>query len=245
MHDENWRRRSVAFGRAAADYASGRPHYPREALDWALPQAAKTVLDLGAGTGILTHDLLELGRGLEVISVEPLAEMRALIPPAATRLAGRAEAIPIDDDSVDAILAGQAWHWFDPSKALPEQHRVLRAGGVLALIWNLLDTSDPLTRTIADLVEAEERTDMTLDVEAKPPYDAPELFGSHEQLLIPHVQGYDTARIVEFALSRSQAILLDNAGRERLIERLSAAVPDRPFPVHWFCEAWRATAHSR
>jgi len=242
--DETWRRRSTSFGTAAADYASGRPHYPRETLEWALPDGAKTVLDLGAGTGILTQDLHELGLELDVISVEPLPEMRALIPTTATRLDGQAEAIPVGDSSVDAVLVGQAWHWFDAGRALPEIHRVLRPGGVLALLWNLLDTSDPLTRTIADLVEAEERVDMALDADAKPPYDAPDLFQSHEQLLIPHVQGYDRARIIEFALSRSQCILLDDAGREQLVEQLAAAVPDEAFPVHWICEAWQATARS-
>jgi hypothetical protein len=80
------------------------------------------------------------------------------------------------------------------------------------------------------------------DSATKPPFDAPTLFGPAEQLLIPHIQGYDAVRVVEFALSRSQAILLDPEGREELVERLRAAVPSEPFAINWFCEAWRASA---
>jgi SAM-dependent methyltransferase len=240
MTPESWGERRTSFGGAAADYASGRPHYPREALEWATPPGARRALDLGAGTGILTADLLELG--LEVTAVEPLAEMRALIPPAAHPLDGTAEAIPLGDAEVDAVFVGQAWHWFEGTKALAETRRVLRSGGRLVLMWNLLDTSDPLTRTIADIVDAEERSDTVLTETAALPFDDPKRFDAPEQLLIPHIQGYDPTRIVEFALSRSRTILLDDGERDALVERLRAAVPTEPFPVNWLCEAWRATA---
>jgi SAM-dependent methyltransferase len=239
MTSQWWERRRTAFGGAAANYASGRPHYPREALAWAVPTNARAVVDLGAGTGILTRDLLELG--LDVVSIEPAAEMRALIPSGAEARAGTAESIPVDDGAVDAVVVGQDWHWFDESKALAEAARVIRPGGSMALMWNLLDTSDPLSRTIADIVEAEERVDSAVMHDAAPPFDDPSRFDTPEQLLIPHVQGYDAVRIVEFALSRSQTILLEAADRDALVERLRAAVPPEPFPVHWVCEAWRAT----
>src|SRR5436305_1933901 len=81
-------------------YAYGRPRYPVEAVQWALPDGARTVLDLAAGTGKLTQRLLELG--LDVIAVEPSDEMRAFVPNEARALAGSAEAIPLSPASVDA-----------------------------------------------------------------------------------------------------------------------------------------------
>jgi SAM-dependent methyltransferase len=240
MTDE-WAQRGQSFGVAATSYATGRPHYPREALEWGLPDDARDVLDLGAGTGILTIDLLEMG--LHVTAVEPLDEMRALVPAPALALDGSAEAIPVDDASCDAVFVGQAWHWFDMSKTLVECRRVLRPGGRLVLLWNLLDTSDPVTRTVADLVGVEERADSLLaDDTAIAPYDAPTLFTAPEQLLIPHVQGYDTERVVDFAISRSRSILLSDDDRESMLAALRTGVPAEPFTLNFFCEAWRATA---
>jgi SAM-dependent methyltransferase len=240
MSDEVWSRRRTSFGTAAADYASGRPHYPAEALTWCAPEAARTVLDLGAGTGIVTSDLLALG--LDVISVEPLDAMRALIPSAARALEGSAEAIPLPDASVDAVFVGQAWHWFDPEPALAQTRRVLRLGGRLALMWNLLDTDHALSRTIADIIDADERSDMMLDGEVDPPYVDPDRYETPQRRLVPHSQTYDADRVVEFALSRSQSILRDPAGRQAMVEALRTASPAGEFELNWICEAWRATA---
>jgi SAM-dependent methyltransferase len=239
--EDFWNQRRTAFSSAAQDYASGRPHYPREALAWCAPPDARTVLDLGAGTGILTADLLELG--LEVTSVEPLEAMRALIPSAARAVDGNAEAIPLTDASVDAVYVGQAWHWFDPAKALVETRRVLRPGGTLALMWNLLDTDNELSRQVADIIDADERSDMMLDGgHAAPPYDDVGHFAPAERRLTHHTQDYDADRVVEFAVSRSQSILRDPAGRRAMIDELRTAMPAGTFRLAWICEAWRAVA---
>ncbi len=145
-------RRASSFGAAATAYAEHRPDYPVAAIRWALEPAVRLghrppvrLVDLGAGTGKLTAQLagLTLGdRRPEVIAVEPdpemLAELRRGLP-GVTAASGRAEAIPLPDASVDAVLAGQAAHWFDLDRALPEIARVLTPGGVFAGLWNTDD----------------------------------------------------------------------------------------------------------
>lgn len=131
---------SLSFGEQAAAYERGRPSYPPEAIDWLLPTGAHTVLDLGAGTGKLTTRLVE--RGLDVIAVDPIPEMLEVLTgalPETPALLGTAEEIPLADDSVDAVLVAQAWHWFDPERAVKEVTRVLRPGGRLGLVWNTRD----------------------------------------------------------------------------------------------------------
>jgi SAM-dependent methyltransferase len=130
-----------SFGAAAAAYAEHRPGYAHAAVRWALESApGPRVLDLGAGTGKLTAALVALGA--EVIAVEPdeamLSELgRAL--PAVRALPASAEAIPLPDGSVDAVLAGHALHWFDMDVAGPEIARVLVPGAILAGLWNVID----------------------------------------------------------------------------------------------------------
>ena len=149
MDEQRWRERAGSFGAAAEVYDRSRPSYPVEAVRWALPQDARRVLDLGAGTGKLTAVLLDLG--LDVVAVEPSAEMRARIPARAEVLDGSAERIPLPDGSVDAVLAAQAFHWFDLDVALPEIARVLRPGGTLGVLWNERDESVEWVRRVWDL----------------------------------------------------------------------------------------------
>lgn len=136
--------RSLSFGSQAAAYERGRPSYPPEAVDWLLsPEVGnpvQDVLDLGAGTGKLTSRLVE--RGLNVVAVDPIAELLDVLRntmPDVPALLGTAEQIPLPDDSVDAVLVAQAWHWFDPGRAVAEVVRVLRPGGRLGLLWNVRD----------------------------------------------------------------------------------------------------------
>ena len=141
---EGRQERSLSFGAQASAYERGRPSYPPEAVDWLLAtgtgQPVRDVLDLGAGTGKLTSRLVE--RGLRVVAVDPITEMLDVLReslPDTPALLGSAEQIPLDDDSVDAVLVAQAWHWFDPERAIAEVVRVLRPGGRLGLLWNVRD----------------------------------------------------------------------------------------------------------
>ncbi|MGK3208472.1 class I SAM-dependent methyltransferase [Amycolatopsis sp. MEPSY49] len=141
MHPETRLRHASSFGAAAIAYAEHRPDYASAAVRWALePAAGSRVLDLGAGTGKLTGTLVALGADVTAVEPDPamLAELRRVLP-GVDALAGSAEAIPLPDASVDAVLAGNALHWFDMAVAGPEMARVLRPGGVLAGLWNVLD----------------------------------------------------------------------------------------------------------
>jgi SAM-dependent methyltransferase len=149
--------RARSFETVAAEYERHRPDYPEEALRWAADQLGLAprarVLDVGAGTGKLTRGLVALG--FEVVAVEPggpmLEQLRQAVPEAEA-VEAPAEAIPLPDASVAAAFAGQAFHWFDRERALPELRRVIGAGGGLALLWNWWDERDPLQRELGELI---------------------------------------------------------------------------------------------
>jgi SAM-dependent methyltransferase len=130
------RRRSGSFGAVAADYQRFRPAPPPAALDWLLPNPLGRAVDLGAGTGRLTEQLV--ARADEVVAVEPDERMRSVLlreMPDAIALDGRGEAIPLPDRSVDAVVAATSWHWMDPVETVSEVARVLVPGGVLGVMW--------------------------------------------------------------------------------------------------------------
>jgi ubiquinone/menaquinone biosynthesis C-methylase UbiE len=132
---------ATAFDDAAEEYERGRPGYPAEAIEALAREfdlgGDSVVVDLAAGTGKLTRDLV--GRFGPVVAVEPLAEMRAQLARRVSEaevLDGAAERIPLADASADAVLVAQAFHWFDGRRALDEIARILRPGGGLGLLWN-------------------------------------------------------------------------------------------------------------
>lgn len=150
-------RHAASFGGVAEAYERGRPSFPTPLVDHVAEvlglRPGRRVLDLAAGTGKLTRALV--GTGADVVAVEPSAGMRDvftdLLPEVAV-LEGTAEAIPLDDASVDAVTVAQAWHWFDPRGAFPELDRVLRPDGRAALVWNVRDLDDPLEAAATDVL---------------------------------------------------------------------------------------------
>jgi SAM-dependent methyltransferase len=156
--------RRLSFGSMATEYDRYRPSPPPQALDWLIPPGAQAVLDLAAGTGAVTRELV--GRAARIIAVEPDERMRAVLTarcPGAEVLAGRGEDIPLPDASVDAVVISAAWHWLNPDQAVPEITRVLRVGGVLGVIWISRDTRVPwvaeFNRLARESREADRRPD--------------------------------------------------------------------------------------
>jgi SAM-dependent methyltransferase len=152
------RARALSFGSVAAEYAALRPGYPADAVAFLVGDGGRRVLDVGAGTGLLTEVVLDAGHDVTAVDPSPemLAELVARLP-AVTAAVGSAEALPVDDASVDAVVAGQAAHWFDPAPAAREIRRVLRPGGVLGLIWNTRDERTPWVGALGELISAEAR----------------------------------------------------------------------------------------
>jgi ubiquinone/menaquinone biosynthesis C-methylase UbiE len=219
---------ATGFARSAAAYERARPGYPAAAVDLivaALP--GPRVLDLAAGGGKLTRELVE--RELDVVAVEPVAEMRALIAPPARVLDGTAEAIPLADASVDAVTVAQAFHWFDLQRALPEIHRVLRPGGVLVLIWNRRRVKDPVQRDLQRIMEPHRSGTPAHRVDAwRAELVASDLFGPLAEQILANEQVLDADGLAEHISSISFVAALDEAPRAALLDEvreLAAAGP--------------------
>jgi SAM-dependent methyltransferase len=153
---------TTRFADRVADYVATRPGYPPAVLDLLRAEAGLTptsvIADVGSGTGLSALPFLENGN--LVFGVEPNREMRLAAEgllagwPSFCSVAGTAEATTLPDASVDLVVAGQAFHWFDPPRARAELGRVLRPGGSVVLMWNTrrVDTS-PFLRGYEQLLQ--------------------------------------------------------------------------------------------
>ena len=146
---------AIGFDKAADAYERARPAYPDEAVDWLVEQLPDgLIVDLAAGTGKMTRALV--GRGLDVVAVEPVEGMRAKLVaalPDVRALDGTAEAMPFADGEAAAVVVAQAFHWFKQDEALKEIHRVLRAAGRLAIVWNVRDERVDWVARITDIIK--------------------------------------------------------------------------------------------
>ncbi|MCE2914861.1 MAG: class I SAM-dependent methyltransferase [Rubrivivax sp.] len=220
------------FGPKVADYVASRPDYPPALLDWLAAEGVlrqdSRVVDVGAGTGLLTRDLL--ARGAQVLAVEPNVAMRKACDQLLGGIAGyrsadgRAEAIPAADASVDLVTAAQAFHWFDVPLARREFARVLVRGGAVALTWNDRRDDDPLTQDVNAVFGryGGERRDAMLahenrnDVEAFfAPLRAQQWTGEHQHRL-------DEAGLLALAFSRSYMPAPDAPDRSTAAAELRA-----------------------
>ncbi|WP_455410061.1 class I SAM-dependent methyltransferase [Streptomyces hiroshimensis] len=233
---------SSSFGSAAGAYAEHRPDYAQAAVRWALePAPGPRVLDLGAGTGKLTGTLIALG--FDVVSVEPdpamLAELRRSLP-AVRSLPGSAEAIPLPDGCVDAVLSGNAMHWFDMDVAGPEIARVLAPGGVLAGLWNVFDDRVDWVAGLAQVsgsaaigprdVPTSWRTETAGMHLPKSGGDV--RFGSPEQAGFPHGQRRTADSLVATLATKAGILVMPEREREATLDRTRAYLASRLETAH-------------
>ena len=222
-------RRANSFGARAAAYAEHRPDYPTEAIRWILEplgEGPHQVLDLAAGTGKLTGVLL--AEGHHVTAVEPDEDMLSELVRrhgAARALPGTAERIPLPDGTVDAVVVGQAFHWFDPARALPEIARVLRPGGVLAALWNDYDNSVPWVDEFVRTTHSSVSTQDDLDID---PVSEHELFTDPERREFAHTHRRTAESLVAMVNTHSHVLVAPEEERAELNARMLAFLKSRP-----------------
>lgn len=224
MDTEEFHANRLSFGHAADLYDRIRPTYPPEAVAWAVGPPPRRVVDLGAGTGKLTRVLADAGH--DVVAVEPDDGMRARLAqvlPGVAALAGSAEDVPVPDASVDAVVAGQAYHWFDGARAHPEIARALRPGGVFAPIWNRRDEDESWVAEFTALL-----SEFDGSLGAVTPVLPAELFEPVEAAVFRHAVPMTPDGLVDLVRSRSYYLTATPERRaelERLVRDLCATHP--------------------
>jgi len=196
------------------------------------------VLDVGAGTGKLTRQLLD--RGLDVVAVEPSGGMRDQLEravPGVTVHPGSAEAIPLPDGSVDAVLVAQAWHWVDLGRAVPEVARVLVPGGQLGLVWNIRDEREDWVAELGRIMRDpndHRRQDRGI---IGPP------FGPVEHRDVGWRHRISAAELIDLAASRSYVITMPDEQRAAVlagVRRLADRAGSGELVLPYVTECYRA-----
>jgi len=220
-----------SFGRTAEEYELGRPEYAEAAIDAVELAPDSVVLDLAAGTGKLTRQLVP--RFARVVAVEPLAGMRAVLErvvPGAETLSGSADAIPLEDDAVDAVFVAEAFHWFASAATLAELARVLRPRGTLAIFFNHADRDfePPLPEAFWEAYRAaaiQKPPEQTVSSGLwKVPFPGP--FEPLSEESFPNPVELDRAQVLAQAASWSMIAALPEPDRSALVARLGELLPE-------------------
>jgi SAM-dependent methyltransferase len=153
---------TTRFSNRVENYVRFRPTYPDGVIQILQQETALTtasvIADIGSGTGISSQ--LFLRSGNEIFAIEPNPEMRQAAEamlrgfPRFHSVAASAEATQLPSASVDYVIAGQAFHWFDRDLARKEFARILRPAGWVVLFWNSRRTdSTPFLRDYESLLQ--------------------------------------------------------------------------------------------
>jgi SAM-dependent methyltransferase len=228
------------FSRGAEAYERGRPCYPREAVGWICAGlevgAGSRVLDLGAGTGKLARLVREVS-GAEVIAVEPVPEMREIAAAHGLQvLDGTAEDLGVARASVDAIVCGEAFHWFDGPRTLAEMARVLRPGGGVGLLWNVhaWDRGAGWVQAVERLLApySDGRADTRYGSGAwRVAFERDPRWSPLEQRVFGHVLRLDTSALVDHVDSVAFVAALPDAARAELLGEVRRIASDLSSPL--------------
>jgi SAM-dependent methyltransferase len=223
-------RRRLSFDSVADEYERGRPPYAAAALGWIAERLPlRRVLDLGAGTGKLARQLVELGA--DVVAVEPGEEMRAVfarVLPNVEILTGSTEAIQLPDASVDAVTIGEAFHWFRVEETLAEVHRVLRPGGGVAMVWKPWDAEDPVLRAVGEIVRR--RFGLQPPSDWRDRFDL-QLFGPIEEAAFREPCELTADQLVDWVASTSSVATASAADRAAITAEVRALARTGPVVV--------------
>jgi SAM-dependent methyltransferase len=223
------------FEAAVEHYGRGRPTYPDDALGYVVRELGITegrdVLELGAGTGKFTE--LIVHSGARITAIEPVDAMRTALEracPTVTVLDGTAEAIPLPDASADAVIAAQAFHWFDGGRALPEIHRVLRPDGLLGMIWNVRDDASDWAERLTAIFDRLAGTDAPRyrDGAWRRAFERSDLFGPLHHRVAYHVHHVTPVTFLDRVLSVSYVASASERERARVVDEVRQLLASDP-----------------
>jgi SAM-dependent methyltransferase len=223
----------------AQDYDDLRPGYAPEAVAWVAERAelreGSLVADLAAGTGQLARRFALLG--VEVLAVEPAANMRAVLQgrlPGIRVVDGTAESIPLDDGAAEAVVVGNAFHHFDAGAAFVEIRRVLRPNGALTLFWAWPPGEEylrhPRLREIDEALEparAASAIATAYRLWSEPPGPIPG-YTEVERLEFPTTHTLPSARLADLFATSSDVASLPEQERIALLARVRELSRDLP-----------------
>ena len=263
MTPEQRAARASSFGSVADRYGRHRPGPSAEAVDWVLPGHVARVVDLGAGTGGLTRQLV--GRADEVVAVEPDDRMRQVLAetlPEVRALAGTGESIPLPNGCAEAVLASASWHWMELVPTLQEVGRVLVPGGVLGVMWSGPDLSslfdqtpnllgdlrvaldDPSAAELTAALRNPHRAEQVLVIPPGVPFDQP------ETAIFTWDVALTADQLIGLVGTYSWVILMEEGEKQRLFDTARRVLRDAlgveggaTFDLGYRTEGWRARRH--